>query len=53
MSGAINGVTARIQYEEPSAVYVHCLAHSLNLGLQTLTKYVTPIKEALEITLEL
>ena len=51
MSGAINGVAARIQYEEPSAVYVHCLAHSLNLCLQTLTNCVTPIKEALEITL--
>ena len=53
MSGAINGIAARIQYEEPSAVYVHCLAHSVNLCLQTLTKCVTPIKEALEITLEL
>ena len=53
MSGAINSVAARIQYEEPSTVYVHCLAHSLNLCLQTLTKCVTPINEALEITLEL
>ena len=53
MSGIIKGVATRIQNEEASAVYVHCLAHSLNLCLQTLAKCVTPIKEALDITMEL
>ena len=53
MAGIIKGVAARIQNKEPSAVYVHCLVHSLNLCLQTLAKRVTPIKEALEITMEL
>ena len=37
MSGVIKGVTQRNQNEEESAVYVYCLAHSLNsllLGTQ-------------------
>ena len=34
MSGHINEVAAQIQKEEPSALYVHCLAHCTNLCLQ-------------------
>ena len=53
MSGAISGVAARLQKEEPTAVYVHCLAHCLNLCLQTVTKSIMPIKEALDLAMEL
>ena len=36
MSGYISGVTARISREEPkAALYIHCLAHSIDLFLYT------------------
>lgn len=34
MAGHVTGVSKRIVEEEPRAVFVHCLAHSLNLALQ-------------------
>jgi hypothetical protein len=34
MAGHVSGVSKRITDEEPRAVFVHCLAHSLNLALQ-------------------
>lgn len=40
INGVIKGAAQRIQNEEESAVYVHCLAHSLNLGILTLAKHV-------------
>ncbi|XP_068227397.1 zinc finger MYM-type protein 1-like [Palaemon carinicauda] len=33
MSGICNGLQARVQRQNPKAVYVHCHAHSLNLVL--------------------
>ena len=39
MSGYISGVAARIQEIEHTAIYVHCLAHSTNLCLQTLARF--------------
>ncbi len=53
MSGHISGVAARLQKDEPTAIYVHCFGHSLNLCLQTLAKHVLPIREALELAKEL
>lgn len=53
MSGHISGVAARIQAKEPAALYVHCLAHSVNLCLQTVGKQITPIREALDLVQEL
>ena len=47
MSGHISGVAARIQKEEESAIYVHCLAHCTNLCLQTIGKQLAPIRDAL------
>jgi len=41
MSGIRNGVQALIKGEEARAVYVHCLAHSLNLCVQEVTKSVS------------
>lgn len=34
MAGNVTGVSKRIAEEEPRVVFVHCLAHSLNLALQ-------------------
>ena len=53
MSGHISGVAARIQEKEPAALYVHCLAHSINLCLQTVGKQITAVREALGLVQEL
>ena len=34
MSGKHSGVAAQIQMEEPRAIYLHCMGHSLNLAVQ-------------------
>ena len=34
MAGNVSGVSTRIAEEEPRALFIHCLAHSLNLALQ-------------------
>ena len=52
MMGHINGVAAHIQRDEPSAIYVHCLAHCTNLCLQTVGRQVTPVRDALELVRE-
>ena len=52
MSGRIQGVAARIQNDEPSAIYVHCLAHCTNLCLQTVGRQCPPIRDALELVME-
>ena len=33
MSGSKNGVQSKIRKDHPSAVYIHCMAHKLNLIL--------------------
>ena len=38
MSGIRNGVQALVKEEQSRALYVHCLAHSLNLCVQDITK---------------
>ena len=38
MNGVRNGAQALFKREEPRALYVHCLAHSLNLAVQDVTK---------------
>ena len=53
MSGHISGVAARIQNEEESAIYVHCLAHCTNLCLQTIGKQLVPIRDALFLVQEI
>ena len=40
MSGIRNGVQALVKWEEARALYVHCLAHSLNLCVQEVTTKV-------------
>ena len=53
MRGLINGVAARIQEEEPAALYVNCLAHNINLCLQSVDKEIAVVRDALELTMEL
>ena len=52
MAGRIQGVAARVQNDQPSAIYVHCLAHCTNLCLQTVGRQCTPIRDALELVME-
>ena len=53
MSGHISGVAARVQKEEKAALHVHCLAHSLNLCLQSTARVCMPISECLHLVMEL
>ena len=53
MNGHVSGVAAQIQEIEPTAIYVHCLAHSTNLCLQTLVREISAIREALDLVMEL
>ena len=53
MSGHVSGIAARIQEVEPTAVYVHCLAHSTNLCLQTVGRMISAVREALDLVMEL
>ncbi len=53
MSGHVSGVATRIQEIEPTAVFVHCLAHCTNLCLQSLGKQSLCVREALDLVMEL
>ena len=53
MAGHISGVSTRIAMEEPKAVYIHCLAHSLNLCLQECARYCDCVKDALSLASDL
>ncbi|XP_046571823.1 zinc finger MYM-type protein 1-like [Haliotis rubra] len=48
----VNGVAVQLQGEEPRAVHVHCLAHCINLALQEATRACKPLRDALDITIE-
>lgn len=48
MSGKVAGVSQRISSLEPRAVYVHCLAHSLNLALQDSARALPLYRDMLE-----
>ncbi|XP_046574110.1 zinc finger MYM-type protein 1-like [Haliotis rubra] len=50
--GHVNGVAVQLQREEPRAVHVHCLAHCINLALQEATRACKPLRDALDITIE-
>ncbi|XP_046569596.1 zinc finger MYM-type protein 1-like [Haliotis rubra] len=50
--GHVNGVAVQLQGEEPRAVHVHCLAHCINLALQEATRACKPLRDALDITIE-
>ena len=45
MSGIRNGVQALFKQEENKALYVHCLAHNLNLCLQDVSRKMQDIEK--------
>ena len=49
MIGRLNGVGARIQREESTAITVHCLAHSLNLCLQDAAKTCDMVRNSISL----
>ena len=53
MSGALSGVQTRFGEEEPRAVYVHCLAHSLNWVVQDSLRQVKEVMDFLNMAREL
>lgn len=48
MSGANNGVQALVKSENSRALYVHCLAHSLNLCLKDVTNSCVLIRNVMD-----
>ena len=53
MMGHLRGVATQLENEEPAALRVHCLAHCLNLCLQDAAKKCKPIRDALDLVMEL
>ena len=48
MSGIRNGAQALFKQEDPRALYVHCLAHSLNLCVQDVSKMCKLLRDTLD-----
>ena len=53
MSGKNNGVQALVKKEQKCALYVHCLAHSLNLCVQCIAKQCELIRNVMAFMYEL
>ena len=53
MSGRLNGVSKKILSQNPKAIYIHCMAHCLNLCLQDSASACWTINEALALTSEI
>ena len=51
MSGYRQEVAATIQQEYPTALYVHCLAHCINLSLQAVGRQLPCIRDALDLVM--
>ena len=51
-SGHLRGVASHFK-EEPAALYVHCLAHSLNLCLQDASRSCSLVRDSLELVMEI
>ena len=52
MSGH-HGVAAQIEKDVPAALFLHCFAHCTNLCLQTVGRRCVPIRDALDIVMEI
>jgi len=48
MSSIRNGAQALFKQDEPKALYVHCLAHSLNLCVQDVSKKFNLLRNTLD-----
>ena len=53
MSGHLSGVAARIEQDVPAAIFVHCFAHCTNLCLQSAGRQCVPIRDALDLVIEI
>ncbi|XP_064468707.1 zinc finger MYM-type protein 1-like [Ornithodoros turicata] len=53
MKGQRSGLQALIQQEEPRALYVHCIAHVINLVLQDMGQRVSVCRDFLSMITEL
>ena len=53
MCGRHTGVATHIRGKEPRAMYIHCMAHSLNLAVQDTCRSIQVMSEAFDIVLEL
>ena len=53
MCGRHKGVATHIQKVEPRALYIHCMAHSLNLAIQDTCWSISVMSEAFDVVLEL
>ena len=53
MAGHLNGVAIKIKREEPKALFVHCLAHSVNLCLQECGRKCRAVSDALNLVGEM
>jgi len=53
MQGKRSGVAARFLADNPAAVPVHCFAHSLNLCLQSISRKIVVLRDALELMREI
>ncbi len=53
MSGHLNGIAAQIAKDVPAALFLHCFAHCTNLCLQTVGRQCVPIRDALDLIMEL
>ncbi|KAK3095241.1 hypothetical protein FSP39_012040 [Pinctada imbricata] len=53
MSGHLSGVAKQIQDQSPSALGVHCLAHCINLCVQDVTKKCQPVRDSMDLVIEI
>ena len=53
MSGALQGVAARLNAECPSALYLHCANHCLDLALQGSSKHNVYVRNTIDFVQEL
>lgn len=53
MCGRHTGVATQILQKEPRALYIHCMAHSLNLAVQDTCRSIQIMSEVFDIVLEL
>ena len=47
--GQMSGAARRLQDEEPAAIAVHCLAYSVNLVLQYITKLCRHVQDVPDV----
>ena len=51
MSGIRNGVQTFVQSEAPNALFVHCVAHNLNVCVKDVTKQCALVRNVMNFIL--